>query len=230
MSEFAPLLANLGVTFSNPELLEQALTHRSYLNEHEEVSADNERLEFLGDAVLDFLVGAYLFNRFPDKPEGELTALRAALVKTRTLASFSRQLDIGTHIRLGYGEDESGGRNKLPNLCAAFEAVIGAIYLDQGLAVVRYLVEPLLEPELEIILADSLHIDAKSEFQVWSQANHNITPHYEVLRAEGPDHAKQFTLAVKIGDEQWGTGSGSSKQKAAQAAATAALTRTQNLD
>ena len=225
MNDLKQLENNLGVRFKNIELLERALTHRSYLNEHAEISADNERLEFLGDAVLDFMVGAYLFNRFPDKQEGELTTLRAALVKTPTLAGFARQLQIDTHLRLGYGEEESGGRNKNPTVCAAFEAVIGALYLDQGLEAVRNVVEPLLEPALDRILADSLHIDAKSEFQVWAQATFNTTPHYDVIAAEGPDHARQFTLQVLVGDEVWGEGSGSSKQKAAQAAAANALTK-----
>lgn len=225
MNDIKQLETNLGVRFNKVELLERALTHRSYLNEHEEVSADNERLEFLGDAVLDFLVGAYLFDRFPDKQEGELTTLRAALVKTQTLAGFARQLQIDAHLRLGYGEEESGGRRKNPTVCAAFEAVIGAVYLDQGLETVRSVVEPLLEPALTAILADSLHIDAKSEFQVWAQATFNTTPHYDVVAAEGPDHARQFTLQVVVGDTVWGTGSGTSKQKAAQAAATNALSK-----
>ncbi|MCO5187534.1 MAG: ribonuclease III [Anaerolineae bacterium] len=223
MNDLKQLEYSLGVRFNNTELLERALTHRSYLNEHAEISADNERLEFLGDAVLDFLVGAYLFNRFPDKQEGELTTLRAALVKTQTLAGFARQLQIDAHLRLGYGEEESGGRRKNPTLCAAFEAVIGAVYLDQGLETVRGVVTPLLEPALTTILADSLHIDAKSEFQVWAQATYNITPHYNVIAAEGPDHARKFTVQVLVGDTVWGTGSGTSKQKAAQAAAAHAL-------
>lgn len=230
MSDLTQLEAALGVQFTNRELLLRALTHRSYLNENTGVSADNERLEFLGDAVLDFLVGAYLFEQFPAKQEGELTTLRAALVKTRTLAGFARRLDLGTHLRLGVGEADSGGRNKNPTLCAAFEAVVGAVYLDQGLHAVRDMVTPLLEPALVQTLDQSLHIDAKSEFQVWAQARYNVTPHYDLVAAVGPDHAKQFTVRVMIGQEEWGAGHGTSKQKAAQQAAAAALARVREVE
>ena len=131
-------------------------------------------------------------------------------------------MQIDAHLRLGYGEEESGGRRKNPTLCAAFEAVIGAVYLDRGLETVRGVVTPLLEPALTTILADSLHIDAKSEFQVWAQATYNITPHYNVIAAEGPDHARKFTVQVLVGDTV-GNGQRHEKQKAAQAAAAHAL-------
>ena len=217
---------NLDVYFKDHSLLSRALTHRSFLNEHpDEALADNERLEFLGDAVLDFVVGAYLYNQFPEMDEGELTSLRAALVRTKTLASFARQLQIGEFLLLGYGEAESGGRERPPLLCAAFEAVVGAIYLDQGLAPVQALVGRLVPPALTIIMNDSLHKDAKSEFQVWAQARFNITPHYEVVNVEGPDHARMFTVQVVVGEQVWGAGNGRSKQKAAQAAARQGLQR-----
>lgn len=226
-----PLEKNLNLQFKDLSLLSRALTHRSFLNEHPgEALTDNERLEFLGDAVLDFVVGAYLYNQFPEMDEGELTSLRAALVRAKTLAAFARQLEIGRYLRLGYGEAESGGRERTPLLCAAFEAVVGAIYLDQGLAPVNTLVERLAAPALTTIMNDSLHKDAKSEFQVWAQAQFNITPHYEVIKIEGPDHARLFTVRVMVGEQAWGIGNGRSKQKAAQAAARQGLQRAHSVD
>lgn len=226
MDDLLQLEERLGVEFTDYALLRRALTHRSYINENpNEEQMDNERLEFLGDAVLDFVVAAYLYRRFPGMDEGGLTALRAALVRTKTLADFARQLRIGECLRLGFGEEESGGRERSPTLCAAFEAVVGTIYLDRGLAPVQRFVEGLVEPALERIMAKSLHKDAKSEFQMWAQGEHNITPHYRVVGSEGPDHAKTFTVQVLLDKEVWGVGKGQSKQAAAQAAAELALIR-----
>lgn len=231
IDNLSPLEASLGVTFQDYSLLSRALTHRSYLNENPQAALDdNERLEFLGDAVLDFVVGAYLYHRFPEMDEGELTSLRAALVRAKTLANFARTLDIGRFLRLGYGEAENGGRERTPLLCAAFEAVIGAIYLDQGLQPVTALVEQLIGPALKEIMAASLHKDAKSEFQVWAQARYNVTPHYEVVDSYGPDHAKVFKVQVLVGQNVWGEGSGRSKQAAAQAAAGRALLKAEAVD
>ncbi|MGB1249248.1 MAG: ribonuclease III [Candidatus Promineifilaceae bacterium] len=221
----AELATTLGVSFNDLDLLTLALTHRSYLNEHDDATEDNERLEFLGDAVLDFIVGSYLFRRFPSYQEGELTALRAALVRAETLAQFSKQLSIDKHLRLGYGEAESGGRNKIPTLCATFEAVIGAIYLDQGIEATIPLIETLAAPMLVTIQEQQLHKDAKSEFQVWAQAEFGITPRYQVVAENGPDHAKEFTVEAIVGKTIWGTGKGRSKRRAAQTAASEALTR-----
>jgi ribonuclease-3 len=216
----------LGVQMQDYSLLSRALTHRSYLNERpDDFLEDNERLEFLGDAVLDFVVGAYLYHRFPEMDEGGLTSLRAALVRTETLAGFARELGLGEFLRMGLGEADSGGRNRNHILCGAFEAVMGAVYLDQGLDKVRAIVGRLAPPMLEQIMAQSLHKDAKSEFQVWAQAEFNVTPRYEVVASEGPDHAKIFTTQVLIGNEVWGVGSGRSKQVAAQSAAANAMSR-----
>ncbi|MBX3057739.1 MAG: ribonuclease III [Anaerolineae bacterium] len=221
----------LDVQFRDYSLLTRALTHRSFWNEKPEASLeDNERLEFLGDAVLDFVVGAYLYHHFPEMNEGELTSLRAALVQARALAAFARELDLGNFLRLGYGEAENGGRERIPILCATFEAVIGAIYLDQGLAPVERIVAGFIGPALVDILASSSHKDAKSEFQVWAQARYNITPRYDVVDTSGPDHAKVFTVAVRVGEEVWGQGDGRSKQSAAQAAAIQAMVRVKELD
>ncbi len=224
MEDLFSLEEQLQVEFYDYDLLRCALTHRSFLNENPNAGAkDNERLEFLGDAVLDFVVGSYLYQRFPEMDEGELTSLRAALVRARTLADFARELELGVYLRLGYGEAENGGRERTPTLCAAFEAVVGAIYLDQGVDAVTPLVERLVAPALDHILAESLHKDAKSEFQVWAQGKFNVTPRYHVISTEGPDHAKLFTVQARLGEQVWGAGRGRSKQEAAQVAALQAM-------
>lgn len=231
MDERHRLEDRLGVRFHDYSLLDRALTHRSYLNENPGLAlTDNERLEFLGDAIIDFQVAALLYHRFPEMDEGELTTLRASLVRSETLADFARQLGIGRCLLLGIGEDENGGRNRTAILCASFEAVIGAIYLDQGLAATQTIIDRLVPPALEHIRAQSLHKDAKSEFQVWAQGNFNITPHYKMVASEGPDHAKVFTVQVLMGDEVWGEGRGMSKQHAAQAAAASALLKAESRD
>ncbi|MFZ0548307.1 MAG: ribonuclease III [Candidatus Promineifilaceae bacterium] len=230
MDDLKELEVRLGVQFNDYSLLTRAVTHRSYLNENLEQSLeDNERLEFLGDAVLDFVVGAYLYHRYPEMKEGELTMLRAALVRTETLAEFAREVSLGEYLRLGYGEAESGGRDRPAILCGAFEATIGAIFLDKGLPVVEELVTSLIEPALTEILAEAAHKDAKSGFQIWAQGRYNITPRYKVIAAEGPDHAKVFTVAVMLGDEIWGEGTGRSKQNAAQEAAAVALEKAETI-
>ncbi len=226
MDDLLELGERLGMEFRDYSLLSRALTHRSYVNENPgTLLEDNERLEYLGDSVIDFVVAGYLYHRFPEMDEGELTTLRAALVRAETLAQFARQIDLGRFLRLGYGEEESGGRERTPLLCATFEAVTGAIYLDQGLVTAQPFIEQFVGPMLEQIQAGALHKDAKSEFQVWAQARFNMTPHYQVVGSEGPDHDKTFTVRVLVGDEAWGEGQGRSKQTAAQAAAAEALAR-----
>jgi ribonuclease-3 len=218
-------LARTGLSFSDRSLLRRALTHRSYLNEHPEELQDNERLEFLGDAVLDFLTGAYLYNRFPEMSEGKLTRLRAALVRTEQLAGFAAELGVGEEMRLGRGEAEAGGRARQRLLCATFEAVIGALYLDSGLEAVRAFVEPLLAQAAQRVLAEQADVDAKSLLQEWAQAELGRTPYYRTSEIAGPDHARLFTVEVYIGSEVYGTGTGRNKQAAAQAAAVEALRR-----
>jgi ribonuclease-3 len=229
LDDLAAFQRLIQIEFLDRSLLQRSLTHRSFVNENPVSTVhDNERLEFLGDAVLDFVVGAYLFGRYPEMGEGELTMLRAALVRTSTLASFAAQLGVGDFLRLGHGEEESGGREREPTLCAAFEALVGAIFLDQGLMAVNEWVQRQIEPALEEIIAVSSHKDAKSEFQIWAQAKFNITPRYEVLSAEGPDHSKTFSVAVMIEEDVWGVGRGPSKQAAAQIAAGIALEKAEN--
>jgi ribonuclease-3 len=216
----------LGLVFTDKSLLLRALTHRSYLNEHPDFGfEDNERLEFLGDAVLDFVTGEYLYHRFPEMAEGPLTSLRSALVRRETLARFARHFDLGLHLLMGHGEAESGGRDRPAQLCAAFEAVVGAIYLDQGLDAVRRLVEPLIGPEVAQTLERRLGKDPKSRLQELSQGQLHRTPRYRTVAEHGPDHAKEFTVEVSIGGQAYGLGTGLSKQRAAQMAAQAALER-----
>jgi ribonuclease-3 len=215
---------SIGLQFRNPELLRQALTHRSYANEHgtDEVG-DNERLEFLGDAVLNFLTGEMLYRRYPDMPEGSLTRLRAALVRTDSLGELALHIQLGQMLNMGRGEESSGGRKRMTNLCAAFEALVGALYLDQGLEAVMAFIHPRFESLLEQVLAEDRDKDARSSLQEWSQASFGLTPRYETVSATGPDHLKEFVVEVLIGEQVAGRGQGRSKQTAAQAAAFAAL-------
>lgn len=210
--------------FLDQSLLLRALTHPSYLNEHpSDGLEDNQRLEFLGDAVLDFVAGELLYHRYPEAPEGRMTRLRAALVRTETLAEFAQKRAVNDALMLGRGEEDSGGRERANNLCAAFEALIGALYLDQGMDPVRVFVTPLFNETLDEIVRLELDKDAKSRLQEWSQATLNITPTYQTVDSRGPDHAKEFTVAVLIGEKEYARGLGSSKQSAAQAAAREAL-------
>ena len=215
----------LGVRFHDPGLLTQALTHRSYVNEFsdDEVLNDNERLEFLGDAILDIIVADMLYRRFPDVSEGELTQLRAALVRTESLAAIGSRFAIGEHLRIGHGEEISGGRERITILCRAFEAVVGAMYLDQGMKTVEDFVMPSLLEMLDHVIENNLHIDARSELQERIQARLSITPLYRVAGADGPDHAKEFRVEVTIGESIIGKGVGTSKRSAAQDAARDAL-------
>jgi ribonuclease-3 len=215
------LSRRLNLPFSKLSLLIRALTHRSYVNENPAASEDNERLEFLGDAVLDFVVGAWVYHRFPEMPEGDLTKLRSALVRNDQLAQFARQLDLGHALRLGHGEFMMGGGHRDVQLGSTFEAVIGALYLDAGLGAVEAFVTPLLEAARQSVLT-KIH-DPKSQLQEWVQAQKMGAPHYHTISMSGPDHAKIFEVEVVINDHVAGKGSGSSKHTAQQAAASDAL-------
>jgi ribonuclease-3 len=218
------LEAALGAAFRDRRLLQGALTHQSFRNEVSGIDLpDNERLEYLGDAVIDFLAAEHLFRNLPQSREGELTALRAALVCEPSLAGFARQVELGTHLRLGRGEDASGGRERSPLLCDAFESVVGALFLDQGLDACRPVIERFIAPALVEILESRAHKDAKSRFQELAQRLWQATPHYVTVGAEGPDHARTFQIEVRVADQVWGRGSGRSKALAAQAAAHDAL-------
>jgi ribonuclease-3 len=215
------LNARLGLSFSSLSMLTRALTHRSYLNEHADVQQDNERLEFLGDAVLDFIVGAWVYHRFPEMPEGDLTKMRSAIVRNDQLATFSRRLGLGGAMRLGRGASSSGGGRSDGPLATVFEALIGALYLDAGLGAAERFVLPLLEDARETIL---IEVDnPKSRLQEWAHAEKLEAPRYHTLAASGPDHAKEFEVDVELGGEMRGRGRGSSKNAAQQRAAQAAI-------
>lgn len=211
--------------FVDPSLLRRALTHRSFVNEHSEALEDNERLEYLGDAAIDFLVAAWLYNHFPEMDEGQLTRMRSALVRTEQLAEFARELKLGEALRLGRGEESSGGRDRPALLCAAFEAVVGALYLDGGYPALVEFLEPRLERAAMTILDDQTLLDPRSTLQIWAQAELGETPRYTTVDAFGPDHAREFVVDVSVGGKLHGRGQGHSKQEAAQNAAADALTR-----
>ena len=203
----------------NPYHLTRALTHTSYLNEHVDVLDDNERLEFLGDAVLDFVVGAWLFDHCPEMREGELTKARSALVRTEALATFARQINLGNAMRLGRGEQRTGGSSRSALLCATFEALIGAIYQKEGLGAVTEFFFPMLDRSGDEIINGPPLNDDKSRLQEWSQANKMGIPRYVEVAERGPDHAKIFDVETHIDGEIYGKGSGQSKKVATQLAA-----------
>ena len=219
------LAKRLDLPFNDMLLVSRALTHRSFLNEHPEALEDNERLEFLGDAVLDFLVGAWLYNHFPEMPEGDLTRMRSALVHTEQLAEFARQINLGNALRLGRGEAQGGGRERSALLCDTFEAVIGALYLDSGIDAVLKFISPLLEEASNDVLVNQKIEDPKSMFQEWVQAQGMPTPVYITRNSTGPDHSKVFEVDVVVDEQIFGTGSGHGKQAATKAAAKDALQR-----
>lgn len=214
----------LGFEFKNQEFLHQALTHRSYLNENPEWKLDhNERLEFLGDAVLELVVTDHLYHHYT-LPEGELTNLRAAIVRGEMLARVAEELALDRYMLMSRGERKDTGKARQYILANAIEAVIGALYLDQGYEAARHFIDRVLITRLEEVISAGLHIDSKSRFQELSQEKFRITPRYEVLRETGLDHAKQFVIGVFLRDKKFGEGEGSSKQEAQQNAAKAALT------
>jgi ribonuclease-3 len=223
-SEF---LEKTGLRFQNNGYLQRAFVHRSYLNEADETFSlsDNERLEFLGDAVLGFVASELLYKFFPKSSEGELTNLRVALVRRETLARFAQELSLGDYLLLGHGEEDSGGRTRPATLCATFEALIGALYMDSGLPAVREFLEPRLVAEVNRVAKQALAKDPKSRLQEWIQSEMGVTPRYKTIHTEGPDHARFFTVQVTVDKKPFGLGRGRSKQEAAQSAAAMALHR-----
>lgn len=216
--------AKIGIAFDDLDLLKTAFVHRSYLNENPGFELPhNERLEFLGDAVLELVVTEHLYKAYQN-PEGELTNWRSALVRGEMLSRIATGLGMDDYLFLSRGESRSGGKARSLILANATEAVIGAIYLDQGYEAAKTFIHTYVIVHLPEILEQELHIDAKSKLQEWAQEERSQTPHYKVLSEEGPDHDKVFTIGVFLGDEQVGIGIGPSKQAAQQEAATAALT------
>lgn len=224
MADQNDLQKTLGVPFQQQELLTQALTHSSYANENPGIApASNERLEFLGDAVLGLIVAENLFRDFPAMAEGEMTRLRSILVKQETLAQVAESIKLGAYIYLGKGEESSGGRDKPANLARALEALIAAVYLDHGYAVTEQFVLEILDAELLKTLYQGTIIDYKSQLQELLQAKAQQTPVYNLIETEGPDHDKKFTVEVKLGNDVLATGVGRSKKKAETEAARIAL-------
>jgi ribonuclease III len=207
----------------NKQLLTEAFTHRSFLNETKDKIPSNERLEFLGDAVLEILVSEYLFTRFPDFPEGKLTLLRSSIVRTETLARAAQAISLGTLLRLSRGEEEHGGRTNESILANTYESVVGALYLDQGLPIVKSFLEQTLFPYFEEIIQNKSYRDAKSQLQERIQEELKITPTYKVLTETGPDHQKRFTVGAFVGEKLIGQGIGRNKQIAESKAAEVAL-------
>jgi ribonuclease III len=216
----------IGVEFNDVNLLRQAFTHRSYLNEHRQQSGGhNERLEFLGDAVLELIATHYLYEEFPEKPEGELTAYRAALVNANTCAQIAGEVGMNEFLLLSRGEAKDTGRARNILLANAFEALVGAIYIDQGYDAAKQFISERLFPKLTDIIRQRLWQDAKSSLQEKAQEFEGATPNYKVLAETGPDHDKHFVVGVYVRDAQLGQGEGKSKQEAEQAAAREALAK-----
>ncbi|MFH1255483.1 MAG: ribonuclease III [bacterium] len=221
MKDFSNLEESLGVKFINIDMLRQAVTHRSYLNEHPDFELrHNERLEFLGDAVLEIIVTEILFNEFEDTPEGDLTNWRASLVNYKMLAEVANELGIEKYLYLSRGESkDKNSKARQIILANAMEAVIGAIYLDQGIKPTKKFVKNFIISKLDNILKNKLYLDPKSKFQEKAQEISGTTPHYKVLSESGPDHAKEFVVGLYLENELISQGKGSSKQEAQVAAA-----------
>jgi len=226
MESLAEAQQTLGVSFGNPSLLKEALVHGSYANEYPNSAlVTNERLEFLGDAILGAVVAARLYTEFGHLNEGEMTKLRALLVRGDTLASVARDIGLSEFLLLGKGEEATGGRTKTANLAGALEAVVGAVFLDQGYDAARDFVLRLLRPELERAVTHGTASNYKSELQELLQAREQQAPTYHVVEATGPSHDRWFTVEVRMGDSVLGKGSGKSKKAAETDAAHAILRR-----
>jgi len=221
MKDFSKLESQLGVNFNNKDLLKQAVVHRSYLNEHSDFGLHhNERLEFLGDATLEIIVTRYLFDDFPETPEGDLTNWRASLVNFKMLATVAQELGIEKFLYLSKGETkDKNSKARQYILANAMEALIGAIYLDQGMGAAKKFIKKVILSKLDHILKNKLYLDAKSKFQEKAQKIYGITPHYKVLSESGPDHDKKFEIGLYLGEELVASGQGSSKQEAQMQAA-----------
>jgi len=214
----------LGYTFNNTDFLLTAVTHRSYLNENRQATQEhNERSEFLGDAVLELVVTDFLYRKYPEKPEGELTAIRAAIVNTISLADASTKLGINDYLLMSKGESKDMGRARQYILANVFEALVGALYLDQGYSAAASFIGSHLFAKTDLIVEKRLWQDAKSRFQEMAQEHHNMTPTYQTLGQEGPDHDRIFTVGVFIGSNKIAEGKGRAKQEAEQQAAEAGM-------
>jgi len=229
MADLAEFQKNIGIKFQSSSLLETALTHSSFVNESSgTIIESNERLEFLGDAILGLVVAEKLYQDFSDLSEGEMTKLRSALVRRDTLARVARAIRLGDFLHMGKGEEASGGRDKTANLAGALEAVIAAISLDQGAAVTKDFVLKLLGEEMVKVVSQGMGADYKSRLQELMQSRGQSPPAYRMIEAAGPDHDKSFTVEVMAGDMVLGSGTGKSKKLAETEAARSALERLAN--
>jgi ribonuclease-3 len=223
-AKFEEFEKKIGVTFNNKKLLEQAFTHRSFINENKKSGlSHNERLEFLGDAVLELVVTKFLFEKYPDKTEGDLTAYRAALVNAVTLAEVSRTLEVNNYLLLSKGEAKDVGRARDAILANTFESIVGALFIDLGYETAATFIATYVFPLTEKIVEQKLWLDAKSHFQEKAQEHVGVTPVYKTVEEVGPDHDKCFKVAVYLGSELVAGGEGRSKQEAEQGAARRAL-------
>ncbi len=214
----------IGIEFKDKTLLQKALTHRSYINEHPDyLNGHNERLEFLGDAVLELIVSSYLYHYYPNRPEGELTSFRSAVVKTEALADLARKIQLGEFLRMSKGEQITGGANKDYLLANTLESLIGAMYLDQGFETTRNFVLNLIKPLLHKVVKYRLDIDHKTKFQEIAQKQYKVTPKYKLIKSEGPDHERTFKMGAYLNKKLIATGVGNSKQKAEEMAAKLAI-------
>lgn len=219
------LQKKIGIVFTNKNLLATAFIHRSYLNEHKKYKGlSNERLEFLGDAALSIVVSSFLYEKLPNAPEGKLTTSRAALVRTETLAKIAKSLSLGKYLILSKGEEDTGGRNNPSILANTFEALVGAIYLDQGIEKVQEFLKKTVLSNWESLISSAVP-DNKSRLQEFVQRKYHVSPIYKLISSWGPDHARQFEIGVFINEKNMGRGTGNNKQSAAQNAAKDALTR-----
>jgi len=222
--DFSQFENALGISFTNKDLLKQAFTHRSYINEHKGLKLEhNERLEFLGDAVLELVVTEYLYSKYPEKPEGELTSYRSALVNATTLSEVAAKLSMNDYLLLSHGESKDTGRARTYILANTFEAFLGALYLDQGYDVSKKFIADHVFELIDAIVEKGTFIDSKSKFQEVAQDKTGITPVYKTVKETGPDHDKHFTVGVYLNKDLVVTGEGKSKQEAEQNAAKKAL-------
>lgn len=222
MDKIEELQKKIGIKFKDPQKLILALTHRSYLNENRQLKSSNERLEFLGDAILEYWSSQKLFTLFPEFDEGQLTNLRSLVVCTQNLAEIGNSFSLGEFILLSRGEETHGGRNNISLLADTFESIIGAIHQDQGYAAVDKFLSTFLEKNITVLSQKNIYKDAKSQFQEIAQSKRGVTPRYQTISENGPDHQKIFEVGVYLNDELIASGKGNSKQKAEEDAATKA--------
>ena len=224
MDKINLLQEKIKVKFKNPQFLSLALTHRSYLNENRQLKSSNERLEFLGDAILEYWVSQKLYSLFPDFDEGQLTNLRSLIVCTDNLADISNNFDLGSFILLSRGEATHNGRQNISLLADTLESLIGAIHLDQGYPAVEKFLDKFLDKNIQTLSQKNIYKDPKSLFQEIAQSKRGVTPRYQLISESGPDHQKIFKIGLYLNEKLIATGEGNSKQKAEEDAATKAVT------